>query len=374
MSNRKQLMTVAIASPIPKQEKGGIATWTRAVIEEISGNGDFNCHHLNYAAQGRRGSDTTFLRRFTSGVKATRNVIREFRQIRPKCDVLHICSSASLGLARDIRLLRLARKNNLPTIIHWHFSRIPELQRKNNWEWKLLLIACRLADSIIVLDELSLKALEQTGIANSVIKIPNPIAQDTMIHRNDEVKVVPNTILFVGNVMPYKAVDVLVKACSNMRDNIRLKIVGDFAEGYHQELMRIASKRPGDWIKFTGGITHEQVLIEMHKCSVFTLPSRHTEAFPFVLIEAMTLGKPTVVTAVGAMPEMVAKNGEPACGIVVPPEDVSALQAALERLLADDKLRNDLGEQAQLRALTNYSMDAVVGKLYDLWRSTTLNN
>jgi len=47
------------------------------------------------------------------------------------------------------------------------------------------------------------------------------------------------------------------------------------------------------------------------------LPS-HTEAFPFVVLEAMALGKAIVATDVGAIPEMLAWE----CGILVKPKDV----------------------------------------------------
>lgn len=361
-------ITVAIASPVPANGKGGIATWTRAVIQKIESDGSHRCHHINYAARPKW-TDKRLWKRLFYGFIGTRNVMRDFREVQASCDVLHICSSASYGLIRDIRLLMAARRQKLPAVIHWRFSGIPELSKKKNWEWKLLMRACRLADAVIVLDQLSLETLQETDVVDKGSKIPNLITPETMGQRSADNHIVPGSILFVGNVVPFKAVDILVEACSRMNNGSTLKIVGDYEDNYHRKLMEIASKRPGDWITFTGGMPYNQVLMEMRQCSIFTLPSRHTEAFPNVLIEAMTLSKPSVVTSIGAMPEMVTPPEEPACGIVVAPEDSKALQGALETLLENDKLRAELGEQAQKRAIANYSIDAVIQRWYKLWGS-----
>lgn len=54
-----------------------------------------------------------------------------------KPDVMHLCTSASLGLLKDFLLLRLASHKNIKKVLHLHFGRVPDLVKKNNWEWKL---------------------------------------------------------------------------------------------------------------------------------------------------------------------------------------------------------------------------------------------
>jgi glycosyltransferase involved in cell wall biosynthesis len=79
---------------------------------------------------------------------------------------------------------------------------------------------------------------------------------------------------------------------------------------------------------------------------LFALSSTY-EGLPIALIEAMALGRPAVVTAVGGTPEVVT-DGEQ--GVLVPPRDPDALAEGLLRLLGDDALRARMGAAARERA------------------------
>jgi glycosyltransferase involved in cell wall biosynthesis len=80
--------------------------------------------------------------------------------------------------------------------------------------------------------------------------------------------------------------------------------------------------------------------------------------------EAMAHGKPVVASAVGGLRDLVA-DGE--TGLLVPPHDVEALRAALERLLADGDLRRDLGDAARSRAGQRLSRAAAAVALVDAY-------
>jgi len=79
---------------------------------------------------------------------------------------------------------------------------------------------------------------------------------------------------------------------------------------------------------------------------LFVLTSRH-EGLPIALLEAMALGVPPVVTAVGGVPEVVTDGAD---GVLVAPGDPVAIAAALTRLADDPGLRTTLGTQAAARA------------------------
>ncbi len=78
---------------------------------------------------------------------------------------------------------------------------------------------------------------------------------------------------------------------------------------------------------------------------VFALPTRD-EAFGIVFQEAAAAGLPAIATPLTAIPETVV-DGE--TGVLVPPGDVDALVAALERLLASAELRHEMGVRARRR-------------------------
>jgi glycosyltransferase involved in cell wall biosynthesis len=86
------------------------------------------------------------------------------------------------------------------------------------------------------------------------------------------------------------------------------------------------------------------------------VPSIWPDSFPTVALEAMAAGAAIVVSRIGGLPEAVI-DGE--SGLIVEPGDVSALAAALERLLDDPTLRAQLGAGARKR-VERFSAPAVV--------------
>lgn len=94
------------------------------------------------------------------------------------------------------------------------------------------------------------------------------------------------------------------------------------------------------------------------------LPARFGEGCPNALLEAMAAGKPVVATRTGGIPEVVVDGKT---GLLVPPEDVDALQAALRRLAADPALRASMGAAGRERARAEFSANRVVGAYESLY-------
>jgi glycosyltransferase involved in cell wall biosynthesis len=100
----------------------------------------------------------------------------------------------------------------------------------------------------------------------------------------------------------------------------------------------------------------------MHGIDVFVLPSL-TEGTPNAIIEAMSHAKPIIATAVGGVPDFVSED----LGILVPPNDVNALAAAISRLAADDELRVRMGVAARKKYEQLFSPMAVLPMLVDFY-------
>lgn len=96
----------------------------------------------------------------------------------------------------------------------------------------------------------------------------------------------------------------------------------------------------------------------------FVLPSRW-EGLSLSLVEAMGAGRAVVATAVGGNPEVVT-DGE--TGLLVPPDDPSALASALDGLLADPDRRVALGRAASAGARRRFAIEEHVGQLARLYR------
>lgn len=101
----------------------------------------------------------------------------------------------------------------------------------------------------------------------------------------------------------------------------------------------------------------------VHACDTMTLCSR-TEALPLAAIEAMALGKPVVLSAVGGAGEIVTESVD---GWLFPPGDCASYAARLADL-ADQPHRERLGENARAAVLRRFSETAMVERYERLLR------
>jgi glycosyltransferase involved in cell wall biosynthesis len=108
--------------------------------------------------------------------------------------------------------------------------------------------------------------------------------------------------------------------------------------------------------KAQGWLPHDELERLYDRVAVVACPS-HREGFGVVCAEAMAHGRPVVASDVGGLRDLVV-DGE--TGLLVPPRDVSALRAALDRLLGDASLRRRLGGAARERVRDYCSWERVV--------------
>ncbi|TMJ93903.1 MAG: glycosyltransferase family 4 protein [Actinobacteria bacterium] len=148
----------------------------------------------------------------------------------------------------------------------------------------------------------------------------------------------PPEILFAGRLSPEKGILDLVEAARGLP----LVVVGDGP---------LRASVPGA----RGFVPHEELVGHYGRAAVVACPSRR-EGFGVVCAEAMAHGRPVVATAVGGHLDLV-EDGE--TGLLVPPGDLDALRAALERLLGDPELRRRLGAAARERARERFSWEHV---------------
>jgi len=157
-------------------------------------------------------------------------------------------------------------------------------------------------------------------------------------------------ILLVGQPWYLKGVDLLIRAYKQVADEFpeyRLRVVGGCRDrGYFEEL-RAGDKR----IEFIPGVPNEAALRLIDRCSVFVLPSR-TEGMARVLLEAMGLCKPIIASRVGGIPYHM-RDGEDC--LLVDPENVEQLVAALQRVLGDRGLARRLAQRAYESANERFS-------------------
>jgi glycogen synthase len=150
---------------------------------------------------------------------------------------------------------------------------------------------------------------------------------------------------YVGRLAAQKRPDLLVEAFARMRPSSALVLVGD---GPLRARVRAAVDRSTgrERVTMTGFVPHRDVPAVLGSLDVLALPSAYEE-MGSVLVEAMATGLPVVASRVGGIPDVV-EDG--VTGLLVPPGDVDALAAALDRLVADPALRERMCRAAKERA------------------------
>lgn len=172
-------------------------------------------------------------------------------------------------------------------------------------------------------------------------------------------------LLFVGRLVPYKGVDVLIRAMATL--SARLVIVGD---GPERQVLEALARECGvaDRVRFAGAVPDQDVVALYHACDVFVLPSvTRAEAFGMVQLEAMACGKPVVSTDLPSGVPWVNQHG--VSGLVVPPGDADALARTLAELLGDDALRTALGQGARRRVEQEFTADRMAARTVEIYRS-----
>ncbi len=134
--------------------------------------------------------------------------------------------------------------------------------------------------------------------------------------------------LFVGRLSEEKGLRTLLRAWRYVesRCDAELRLVGDGP--LREELAREAE---GSSVSFTGQLVHEDVLREIGRAQLLVQPSTCYESFGLTVVEGFAMGRPAVVTGIGALPELVADGA----GLSVVPGDAEALAAGVSELLFD---------------------------------------
>jgi glycosyltransferase involved in cell wall biosynthesis len=174
-------------------------------------------------------------------------------------------------------------------------------------------------------------------------------------------------ILSVGQLAERKGIDHLIRSCRVLQDRgyeFACHIVG---QGPQQPLLEdlIAHLGLNDRVTLHGALPHEAVIDQYKRATLFALPCIQTkngdiDGIPNVLLEAMAMQLPVVSTDLSAIPELVQDRVN---GLLVPPENPTALADALADLIDRPDLRERFGYNGRRLVLESFDVEHNVRRL-----------
>ena len=166
-------------------------------------------------------------------------------------------------------------------------------------------------------------------------------------------------VLFVGRLDYPKGVPDLINAAKSIvqGSDVNLIITG---KGPQRDRLEDLVDTLGitDDVTFTGYVSRDEQIRLYQNAMAYVLPS-HYEGLPTVLLEAMACGAPVIATRVGGCPEVIEDGVN---GILVDPSDRSALSNAIESVVTDSNLRNQLGTNARQTIVEEYTWEKITDK------------
>ncbi len=161
-------------------------------------------------------------------------------------------------------------------------------------------------------------------------------------------------LLAIGRLEPQKGHDILLNALSTLRDvPWELTLVGEGSA--KDSLVDLAIiNHMHDRVHFVG--THMDVAPYLAASDVVVMSSRW-EGIGLVIMEAMAAGRTVIASNVGGIPELI---DDGVTGMLVPVEDVDALQVAIRRVWQNQAAARELGAAARVKAQKDFDIRAMV--------------
>ncbi len=193
----------------------------------------------------------------------------------------------------------------------------------------------------------------------------NNLGVDASLFRPGEKSNPRPVLLCVGRLCNAKGQGVLIESAKLLHErglDFEVHLVGDgpdrasleaFSQKYHLN----------DKIRFLGKVNHDQVQVLQRQADIFVLPS-FAEGIPIVLMEAMASGTPCVTTHITGIPELFTHKKD---GLLVRPGNPDMLADALEELLHNPSLREDLAQAALITVKNQWCIHRSNARLADLF-------
>jgi glycosyltransferase involved in cell wall biosynthesis len=277
--------------------------------------------------------------------------VNTVRQLAP--DVFHASLSSPWSCQYGIAAAALARR---PRIVAVYQLALPALSGRQRLMKRL--VGSGIDRHVGVGERTSRHVEELVGLPRGVVQTIHNGVPDVAIDSSPPTRPGP-LIGSIGRVEHQKGFDLLIRALPQIGDST-LVLVGDGSERRALEELS-TTLGVADRLVWAGWNDDPRSLLGSF--DVFVLPSRF-EGFPLAVLEAMLARSAVVATDVGSVAEAVLDDET---GLLVPPEDPTALARAINRLLADDELRGRLGDRGRELVLERFTATHMTDEFESLY-------
>ena len=158
-------------------------------------------------------------------------------------------------------------------------------------------------------------------------------------------------MLCVGRLVSYKGVEFLIRALEGIKARLWIAGTGPLEDS----LKQLAKERGlAGQIEFLGRVSDRDLIAYYHACDMFVLPSITTaEMFGVVQLEAMACRKPVISTNLPTGVSWV--NQHEKTGYIVPPANSAELAKAIQKLVDNPQLREEMGEAGRMRVEKHFT-------------------
>lgn len=262
----------------------------------------------------------------------------------------------------------LAARAGPPLVVTSHGSDVRLLERATWLVGPARRVAARAARWTAVSRFLARDLEQRLGLPDHAVEVtPMPVDVALFEQGCAAPRADPPRVLYAGNLLPSKGVDVLIAAVARLRDHglrCELRILGQ-GPTHDQLRAAVSSLGLGDRVTIDPFVPQARMPAEYGGATVTVLPTRgQAEGLGLTLVEALLAGSAVIGTPAGGIPEVV-EDG--VTGLITPDGDPAALADRLTRLLQDPPLRQRLTDAGQERVRRTYSLDATVDRFLALF-------
>ncbi|MBK1832025.1 glycosyltransferase family 4 protein [Verrucomicrobiaceae bacterium R5-34] len=179
-------------------------------------------------------------------------------------------------------------------------------------------------------------------------------------------------LLFCGRLIQRKGIDVLLRSLPMVLAQQDVEVVITGEGDSKDEWMQLAeSMRLTTTVRFAGFVSNEELGELYNSCSVYVHPAifddnGDTEGLGVVLIEALSYRKPVVASAVGGIVDVI-RDGE--TGLLVEEKNEEQLATAINRVLADASLAQQLGQRGYEHVKKFFDWERIALQTSDIYGS-----